>query len=193
MQRDEMGQGAPTSNEIRTVLFGVGAVLIVSGLIAWLAGRTWLRWSVDQLLVVEFALLVMVLLVGLCLLAVTQISSTAEALAAQSEVTTEQDGEDDRVQQFSPRLAAQTLVGKLRDRDGWFWRSRSQLVLVAGDVPVVRRLVPGLVDSGYSITGDAVLLYAKQTSNSLDTDWLEQIRRMCRFRPVDAIVTEVGS
>lgn len=171
------------------MLFGVGAVLIVSGLIAWLAGRTWLRWSVDQLLVVEFALLVMVLLVGLCLLAVTQISSTAEALAAQSEVTTEQDGEDDRVQQFSPRLAAQTLVGKLRDRDGWFWRSRSQLVLVAGDVPVVRRLVPGLVDSGYSITGDAVLLYAKQTSNSLDTDWLEQIRRMCRFRPVDAIVT----
>ncbi|WP_415869659.1 ImcF-related family protein [Burkholderia ubonensis] len=61
-------------------------------------------------------------------------------------------------------------------------------MLIAGDEPLVKRLAPGLTDAGYAITGDAVLLYAKQTSSTLDTAWLDQIRRLRRRRPVDAIV-----
>ncbi|PCE33774.1 type VI secretion protein VasK [Burkholderia ubonensis subsp. mesacidophila] len=60
--------------------------------------------------------------------------------------------------------------------------------MVAGDEPLVKRLAPGLTDAGYAITGDAVLLYARQTSSTLDTEWLDQIRRLRRRRPVDAIV-----
>ncbi|KVC87355.1 type VI secretion protein VasK [Burkholderia ubonensis] len=60
--------------------------------------------------------------------------------------------------------------------------------MIAGDEPLVKRLAPGLTDAGYAITGDAVLLYAKQTSSTLDTAWLDQIRRLRRRRPVDAIV-----
>ncbi|WP_199544933.1 ImcF-related family protein [Paraburkholderia kururiensis] len=80
------------------------------------------------------------------------------------------------------------LRSSLRDRHGWRWRYRERWVLVAGDEPLVKRLAPGLVGTGYAITGGAVLLYAKQTSDTLDTDWLDQIRRLRRRRPVDAIV-----
>ncbi|KVN70136.1 type VI secretion protein VasK [Burkholderia ubonensis] len=87
---------------------------------------------------------------------------------------------------------ATALRNVLRDRHGWRWRwryrYRERWVLIAGDEPLVKRLAPGLTDAGYAITGDAVLLYAKQTSSTLDTAWLDQIRRLRRRRPVDAIV-----
>ncbi|KVS46784.1 ImcF-related family protein [Burkholderia ubonensis] len=83
---------------------------------------------------------------------------------------------------------ATALRNALRDLHGWRWRYREQWVLIAGDEPLVKRLAPGLTDAGYAITGDAVLLYAKQTSSTLDTAWLDQIRRLRRRRPVDAIV-----
>ncbi|RQR66285.1 type VI secretion protein VasK [Burkholderia sp. Bp9125] len=83
---------------------------------------------------------------------------------------------------------ATALRNALRDRHGWNWRYRERWVLIAGDEPLVRRLAPGLAAIGYEITGDAVLLYAKQTSSTLDTEWLDQIRRLRRRRPIDAIV-----
>ncbi|GAB7534751.1 type VI secretion system membrane subunit [Burkholderia sp. 3C] len=44
------------------------------------------------------------------------------------------------------------------------------------------------MDTGYLIAGDIVLLYASQTRDTLDTGWLDQIRRLRRRRPVDAVV-----
>ncbi|KVU66554.1 type VI secretion protein VasK [Burkholderia ubonensis] len=44
-----------------------------------------------------------------------------------------------------------------------------------------------MVETGYAITGDVVLLYARQMSDALDTEWLDQIRRLRRGRPIDAI------
>ncbi|WP_442793651.1 ImcF-related family protein [Paraburkholderia sp. ZP32-5] len=76
----------------------------------------------------------------------------------------------------------------MRNRHGSWWRYRDRWLLVVGDEPLVKRLAPGLVDTGYLITNDAVLLYAKQTGDMLDTTWLDKIRRMRRRRPVDAIV-----
>jgi type VI secretion system protein ImpL len=64
-------------------------------------------------------------------------------------------------------------------------------VVVAGDEPIVKRLAPGLVQNGYTISGDTVLLYGKQTGDQLDASWLDQIRRLRRSRPVDAIVAVV--
>ena len=81
-----------------------------------------------------------------------------------------------------------TMKQLLVDRHGWRWRYRERWVLVAGDEPLVKRLAPGLTETGYAIAGDTMLLYAKQTSNTLDTGWLDQIRRMRRRRPIDAIV-----
>lgn len=84
--------------------------------------------------------------------------------------------------------SADNLRSILTDRHGWRWRYRERWVLIAGDAPLIKRLAPDLVDTGYAITGNAILLYAKQTSDMLDTDWLSQIRRLRRRRPVDAVV-----
>ncbi|MCG5075967.1 ImcF-related family protein [Paraburkholderia tagetis] len=84
--------------------------------------------------------------------------------------------------------SASALKNRLRDRHNRHWRDRDRWILIAGDEPLVKRLAPGLVETGYVITGDTVLLYAKQTSTTLDTAWLDQIRRMRPGRPVDAIV-----
>ncbi|WP_414441879.1 ImcF-related family protein [Burkholderia sp. 22PA0106] len=81
------------------------------------------------------------------------------------------------------------LRDKLRARHGWRWRFRDRWVLVAGDASQVERLAPGLVEAGYCITGNTVLLYARQTRDTLEIEWLDQIRRLRRRRrPVDAIV-----
>ncbi|MCM2484007.1 type VI secretion protein VasK, partial [Burkholderia glumae] len=65
------------------------------------------------------------------------------------------------------RSRAAALKQLLADRHFWRWRYRERWVLVAGDVPLVKRLAPGLVEAGYLITGDAVLLYAQQTRDTL--------------------------
>ncbi|CAG4895300.1 ImcF-related family protein [Paraburkholderia gardini] len=83
------------------------------------------------------------------------------------------------------------LRNALRERHGWRWKYRDRWVVVAGDEPIVKRLAPGLVRDGYTISGDTVLLYAKQTGDQLDAIWLDQIRRLRRRRPVDAIVAVV--
>lgn len=85
------------------------------------------------------------------------------------------------------------LRDALRERYGWRWRYRQRWILVAGDDPLVKRMAPGLVDAGYMVTGDTVLLYAKQTSSTLDTEWLDHIRHLRRRRPVDAIVAVTGN
>ncbi|MGY4729560.1 type VI secretion system baseplate subunit TssF [Burkholderia pyrrocinia] len=88
---------------------------------------------------------------------------------------------------------AAVLRSNLLNRHGWRWRYRDRWVLVAGDEPFVRRLAPGLVDTGSIVLGNTVLLYARQIGDQLDTEWLDQIRRLRRRRPVDAIVAVTRS
>jgi len=76
----------------------------------------------------------------------------------------------------------------LQQRHGPRWRYRDRWVVVAGEAPLVERLAPGLTESGYAITGDTILLYASETGDRVDPVWLEQIRRLRRRRPVDAVV-----
>ncbi|TKC78927.1 type VI secretion protein VasK [Trinickia terrae] len=88
----------------------------------------------------------------------------------------------------TPETDALRLRQRLQTRHGRFWRYRDRWILVAGDDPLVKRLAPGLAETGYAITGGTVLLHANQTRDTLDTAWLDQIRRMRRRRPIDAIV-----
>ena len=85
------------------------------------------------------------------------------------------------------------LRESLRERHGWRWRYRSRWLLVVGDEALVKRFAPRLAESRYRITDDVVLLYAKQTNDRLDTAWLDQIRRLRRRKPVDAVVAVVQS
>ncbi|WP_076605996.1 ImcF-related family protein [Burkholderia metallica] len=83
---------------------------------------------------------------------------------------------------------ADLLTQVLRERHGWRWRYCDRWVLVVGDYPLVRRLAPGLADSGYAMRGNTVMLYARKIDDKLDTEWLDRIRRLRRRRPIDAIV-----
>lgn len=76
----------------------------------------------------------------------------------------------------------------LRDRHATRWRYRERWLLITGEASLVERFAPGLSTAGYALTGDIVLLYATQRGDSVNTEWLEQIRRLRRCRPVDAIV-----
>ncbi|NLP64966.1 hypothetical protein [Paraburkholderia sacchari] len=86
------------------------------------------------------------------------------------------------------RTRAAALRSGLRDRHGWRWNYRERWIVIAGDTPLVKRIAPGLTEKGYAFTGDIVLLHATQTTDTLETEWLGQIRRLRRRCPVDAIV-----
>jgi type VI secretion system protein ImpL len=92
----------------------------------------------------------------------------------------------------SAPIKREALKTTLRERHGWRWRYRDRWILVSGDESIIKRLAPGLAKNGYELTSGAVLIYGRQTSNSIDSDWLDQIRRLRRRRPVDAVIAVTG-
>lgn len=88
------------------------------------------------------------------------------------------------------------LASRLRDlrdelsRDhGYHWRRRQPWLLLTGDDTAIAKLLPNTEERRWMVTPDAVLLWLRHTEASeMDTDWLEQVRRLRRHRPVDAIV-----
>lgn len=86
------------------------------------------------------------------------------------------------------RERASRLVEALRQRHGWRWRYREPWLVVVGDEALVDSVVPGLPDAGYMIIGNVVLLYARRSGDQLDATWFEQIRRVRRRRPADAMI-----
>lgn len=180
------------------LFIGIAAaiVLLALGIAVWVEGPRH-GWSREIRIIIELllfsVLLVVILLVKYfewVLLWIASLKASrwfARYDAGRPAVSVDP---DDQGQSPGQADRAAAIRNALRDRHGWRWRwrYRERWVLVAGDVPLVQRLAPGLVDAGYLITGDTVLLYAKQTRDTLDTAWLDQIRRLRRRRPVDAIV-----
>ncbi|MCX5545727.1 type VI secretion protein VasK, partial [Paraburkholderia sp. CNPSo 3076] len=170
-----------------TILF------IILGLATWFGGMEQ-GWSQNTRINIELALLsglllclILVKLFEAILLWIASMRATRWLMRydAQSNVP--------KSDQATGSSRSVSLAEALRDRHGRRWRWRDRWVLVAGDEPLVKRLVPGLVETGYAFTGDTVLLYAKQTSDKIETGWLEEIRRLRHHRPVDAIVAVTGN
>ncbi|GAB6851580.1 ImcF-related family protein [Paraburkholderia kururiensis] len=169
-------------------------VFLALGIAIWVEG---LRhgWSRDTRIIIELsllcALLVVILLVKyfeVVLLWIASLRASRWFARYDAGKRAASVDHDDQGQSSGQADRATLLRNALSDRHGFRWRYRERWVLLAGDEPLVKRLAPGLVDKGYLITGDTVLLYAKQTTTTLDTDWLDQIRCLRRRRPVDAIV-----
>jgi len=177
--------------KFRTDILSVVILVVLPGLLIWFKGDSWLGLHSAESRAGWIVALCVVFVV-LCLWFSFD-ESSRPAIAARrirywvAKQFSSSSAQSGRVASAEGSRAAD-LRNSLRDRHGWRWRYRERWVLVAGDVPLVKRLAPGLVDTGYLITGDIVLLYAKQTTDKLDTDWLDQIRRLRRRRPVDAVV-----
>ncbi|MDR8729181.1 ImcF-related family protein [Burkholderia pseudomultivorans] len=178
------------------VFIGAAAVIVflALGIAVWVEGPRH-GWSRDTRIIIELsllsALLVVILLVKYFEVVLLWIASLrASRWLARYDVGRRVAPIDRDDQGQPPGLADRNaaLRNALHDRYGWRWRYRDRRVLIVGDVPLVKRVAPGLVEAGYLLIGDAVLLYARQTRDTLDTDWLDQIRRLRRRRPVDAIV-----
>lgn len=92
---------------------------------------------------------------------------------------------------LAPSLAR--LRDALRHKHGLRWRYRQPWLLLvdadAGSDATVARLLPELKAEGWLMTPDVVLLLAKYDANGQpDLAWLRQLRRLRRWRPLDAIV-----
>lgn len=87
-----------------------------------------------------------------------------------------------------PASRHSALRRTLVERHGRRWRYQHRWLLVTGDKEQIGGLAPGLIEAGYLINGDVLLLHADQASDTHATQWLQQIRQMRRRRPVDAVV-----
>ncbi|HDR8920832.1 TPA: type VI secretion protein VasK [Burkholderia vietnamiensis] len=178
------------------LFIGIAAFIVFLGLgiAVWVAGPRQ-GWSRDTRIIIELVLFSTWLVVILTLKFFEAVLLWIASLRAKrwfvrydanDRAAPVAHGDEDGLSGPVDRAAA--LRNALRGRYGWRWRYRERWVIVAGDVPLVKRLAPRLVDNGYLITCDTVLLHAKQTREALETHWLDQIRRLRRGRPVDAIV-----
>ncbi|WP_322030886.1 ImcF-related family protein [Paraburkholderia sp. J76] len=147
------------------------------------------RWSLERLVIFELALLAGMLLSFLFAKFFEAILLWIASMRA-TQWLLQYDTQKGACNAGSVTESSLSLPDAIKDRHGsrWHWPYRDRWILLAGDEPLVKRIAPGLTDTGYAITADAVLLYAKQTGSTLDTQWLDQIRRLRRRRPVDAIV-----
>jgi type VI secretion system protein ImpL len=81
------------------------------------------------------------------------------------------------------------LQAYLHAESGMRWRYRRSWLLLSGEESVIARALPDLVDTGWLVTQDAVLLWNKTgVEGRPDPDWLRQIYKLRRRRPIDAVV-----
>ncbi|WP_296224970.1 ImcF-related family protein [Ralstonia sp. UBA689] len=178
------------NRKFRLDLFGTLVLVVIPGLIVWYRPH-WIGLAPENrgLALVVLCAIFLVLLLAFSF---SDSSRPAVALHALKQWVLKHGNRPSSASTVDHRneeqARAMTLKHLLADRHGWRWRYRDRWVLVVGDEPLIKLLAPGLAETGYMLTGDTVLLYAKQTGNTLDTDWLAQIRRLRRRRPVDAVV-----
>ncbi len=80
----------------------------------------------------------------------------------------------------------------LNTQHGWRWRYRQPWLLLTGNDKTIERLLPELVDDGYLVTEDAILIWhASDASGQLDDAWLKQLYQLRRRRAIDGLVLVV--
>jgi len=86
------------------------------------------------------------------------------------------------------------LRQQLNITHGFFWRYRQPWLLLTGRDATIMRLLPEIVETGWLITPDAVLLWHKTDENGQpNAAWLKQLYKMRRRRPIDAVVLVMDS
>ncbi|WP_246287538.1 ImcF-related family protein [Paraburkholderia sediminicola] len=77
----------------------------------------------------------------------------------------------------------------LRTRHGLRYRYRQPWLLLTGGNAAIAQLLPDLAEQGWLVTDDAVLLWSKTDKDGQpDENWLKQLAKLRRCRPIDAVV-----
>lgn len=84
------------------------------------------------------------------------------------------------------------LRSQLQGIHGRRWRYRQPWLLVTGDDTTIGRLLPALVETGWLVTQDAVLLWSQADQDGHpDAAWLRQLSALRRDRPIDAVALTI--
>ncbi|WP_416425500.1 ImcF-related family protein [Pseudomonas sp. App30] len=83
---------------------------------------------------------------------------------------------------------AAILRNHLRDHYGLFWRRKVRLLWVVGEAEQVDAIAPGLTEQRWLEGDGTVLLWGGSGQEALTNDSLETLQRLCRWRPLDAIL-----
>lgn len=84
------------------------------------------------------------------------------------------------------------LRSQLQGIHGRRWRYRQPWLLVTGDDTTIGRLLPALVETGWLVTQDAVLLWSQANQDGHpDAAWLRQLSALRRDRPIDAVALTI--
>ena len=151
--------------------------------------------SGDRLIIVELVLLALFLLLLLlvkflegALLWIASLKAIRWFHRYDEKKRAQSNGNNDEADATALLQRRQVLRDMLRDRYGLRWRYRNRWVMLAGEASLVERLVPALKTEGFTVQGDLLLVQANRTDGKLDEAWLDELRRLRRRRPVDAIV-----
>jgi type VI secretion system protein ImpL len=170
-------------------------IFVALGIAAWVEGARH-GWSLEIRIVVELcllsALLLSIIFVKYFEAVLLWIASLRAARwLARFDMDKRAGVESGTSEDNKTHDRATALRDILRERHGCWWQYRDRWIAVTGDQPLIERLSPELAQNGYTISGDTVLLYATRVGEQVDTAWLDRIRRLRRWRPVDAIVAVV--
>jgi type VI secretion system protein ImpL len=92
----------------------------------------------------------------------------------------------------APVTSWQRLVETLRSEHGRRWRYRRPWLLITGAPKLIEGLSANAVSRGWEITDSAVLLWNRTSADGhVDADWLRQLARLRRGRPLDAVIAMV--
>ncbi|VVE19503.1 ImcF-related family protein [Pandoraea fibrosis] len=173
---------------------GVAIIFLAFAIMLWIRGPR-LGWSAEQRIIIELAVLcgflVSMLLIKYLELVITWVASLGVMMK-----TRYYDASASKAPSATGAVATaamnisrhDALRDALRDRHGWRWRYRERWILVTGTEQRVKCLSPTLVSTGFALTTEAVLLYVSDKLSATDQDWLSQIRRLRRRRPIDSVV-----
>jgi type VI secretion system protein ImpL len=89
----------------------------------------------------------------------------------------------------SAHTRAQDLRSELQQTRRFGWAYDRTWLLLTGDDTAILRVLPELAIPGWLVTPEAVLLWSKTAADGKpDADWLKELYRLRRRRPVDAVV-----
>ncbi|MFM0323182.1 ImcF-related family protein [Caballeronia glebae] len=166
----------------------LGAILIAvaSATIAW-----WGRPDFTHLTTLEMRISALLKILGI-LVTVLAAHFAAILFGLYDKVMALLDGAGNEKQSATIKRDArlQYLRDELRNSFGWRWRSAMPWLMLVGDDALIDAVAPDLKQTGVLRTGEIVLVHA--SPNGIDAQtWRDQLRRLCRAHPVDAVIPVV--
>ncbi|PRY06564.1 ImcF-related family protein [Paraburkholderia sp. BL25I1N1] len=163
------------------------AALAVSASLLFVDLNVLLAWSREHRIAITFVLAgAMAWVISGYSLRSRQLRGRLGEFVAQHRLAPAAELSDAQEQKAAP---LESLRTNLHTVHGFRWRYRQPWLLLTGDKARIDRLLPSLANSGWLTADDAVLLWCETDAGGrLDTDWLKQLGKLRRRRPIDAVV-----